>query len=178
MAASVIEAKSRSVFELFDTDQDGLITQDDFIKRANQVIGQFPDGPSVKSVLDQYTRAWRELAAAADTDQDGQVTRQEFAQVLATADPQGVARAIGGSMAEFSLADGDGDGYVDGTEFARLLRGYDVSPSEASTIFGQLDTDGDGRISRQEYWDAMEEFFAGDDPGSPIVALYARLSGS
>jgi Ca2+-binding EF-hand superfamily protein len=177
MATNIVDAKAKSVFALFDTNGDGSITQDDFVQRANQIRDAFPNNKGNVDVVGQYKNAWSELASVADANHDGKVTREEFDAVLATAGQGSVARALGGGLAEFSLADGDGDGYITRSEFATLLQAYNQSEQDAGAIFDELDRDGDGRVSRQEYTGALEEFFIGSDPSSPIVKLTARVIG-
>ena len=176
VASGVIKDKSRNIFDLYDTDGDGVITWEDFSQRANRIVSQFGQAAPKKAqaVKEQYAHLWEELAAEADTDQDGQVTKEEFAAVLAAADPDAAAAATG-DLAEFSLADTDDDGYLNLQETTRLLQGYGISASQADQLAAAVDKDGDGRISHQDYQSTLHEFYTTTDPDSAVVGLYARI---
>lgn len=46
---------------------------------------------------------------------------------------------------------------------------------EALAVFDQVDTDGDGSISRQEFIRTVREHYLSDDPDAPGSFLYGRV---
>ncbi|MGW0769985.1 EF-hand domain-containing protein [Streptomyces sp. NPDC002676] len=180
MTDSFTHGKSENMFGLFDTDHNGLITQEDFRQRADAIIQQFPqaDPQKAQAVRRQYDGWWQELADAADSDHDGRITRDEFAAVLDGATVKDVVGTIGREVAEFALADSDDDGYINQQEIVPLLKAYGLKPNQAGTVMEILDKDHDGRISSQEYASMQRECYVSGDHKAPGVAVYEALSGA
>ncbi|MFF7251139.1 EF-hand domain-containing protein [Embleya sp. NPDC008237] len=176
--SAFIQEKPRHMFALFDVDGNGVVTADDFRERADRIVEQFPDADpqKVQAVRRQYADLWQELAEAADADGDGKVTESEFTAVLESASPQAAAATIGRHMAEFTLADTNGDGHLDRREIVPLLKGYGVQASRVDTVMSVLDKDGDGRISGDEYAAMLRDVYVGTEPSAPGVDLFGRLS--
>jgi len=51
----------------------------------------------------------------------------------------------------FRRCDAAGSGYIDREEFRELCRGFDIGDCDADIIFYDLDHDGDGRISFEDF---------------------------
>ncbi|MFE2873191.1 EF-hand domain-containing protein, partial [Embleya sp. NPDC059259] len=172
MQSTLIDDKPRHMFALFDTDRNGVITAEDFQQHAERIVGQFPDADpqKIQEVRRQYAELWKELAEAADADRNGQVDEAEFAVLLQGSNQKEAARTVGRRMAEFTLADTNGDGYLDRQEIIPLLKGYGVQGSRVDTVMEILDKDGDGRISSEEYAVMLRDVYMGTDPSSPGVA--------
>lgn len=86
-----------------------------------------------------------------------QQAREERGVATSDAAEQGPAR-LG---ARFDTADGNDDGYLDATEFEALL-----AMQRRETLFGRLDADADGLLSREELAVAGER-----RQGRPAAAL-------
>ena len=55
-------------------------------------------------------------------------------------------------MEAFRVFDLDGDGFIDTSEMCHVLQLlFDAGPAEAEAVMAQLDLDGDGRISFEEF---------------------------
>lgn len=80
-----------SVFDMFDTDRDGYITEDDLPAAGRRVLDEFRIADQRRAeFLALYRLACEQLIADCDSDGDGRVTRQEFitAFVHGRGDPQ------------------------------------------------------------------------------------------
>jgi Ca2+-binding EF-hand superfamily protein len=84
----------------------------------------------------------------------------------------GAARSKGKAFlpladALFSVLDADRDEHLSKDEYSRIFMSAGVDGTIVATAFGKLDRNGDGRISRQEWRVAVDEFFASQDPQAP-----------
>lgn len=61
--------------------------------------------------------------------------------------------------ATFEIVDGDGDGLISADELQRLMEvlGIDVSPDRAADVVRKIDSDGDDRISLEEFATFMSQ---------------------
>jgi Ca2+-binding EF-hand superfamily protein len=165
-------------FSLFDANDDGTLTRDDyevFALRLTQSFGQPPGSPAAHAVRHGYRTLWRAIAAAADTDADGAVTQAEFLAWLDSTpdgfddDVRPLAEAV------LALADTDGDGLLGVAELARLLQACDLPPDRVATVFDALDEDGGGSVSVAELADTVRDFCLAPAPGMAGHWLFGQF---
>ena len=63
----------------------------------------------------------------------------------------------------FTRCDTKGTGFIDRDEFRELCGGFDIGAQDADIIFADLDHDGDGRISYEDFSHGFRDFLT---PGS------------
>jgi Ca2+-binding EF-hand superfamily protein len=80
----------------------------------------------------------------ADANQDGKVTRQEY---------------IDGRAAQFARMDRNGDGVVDDTDSRERANQSAVGKRVAAAMRGRIDTNSDGKISKDEFVGAPTMLF-------------------
>lgn len=134
--ASLSEMREK-MFNQIDTSKDGSIDKSEFAALAQQ---------NSSSLVD-------ELFSNMDTDQDSLVSMIEFDATLAKLEQQ-MKKGDSGMQAMsgmppppdkvFDTADADGDDSVTQDELTAVLG------DKGADIFSQVDTDGDGKISRTE----------------------------
>eukprot|EP00439_Symbiodinium_sp_Y106_P057370 s1733_g8.t1 len=108
---------------------------------------RFQEGASRVLFHNDLAGAWRFLTAGStyltlhDIDPDSAELISKFQSF---ADEQ-----FGGMMSAFKLFDLDKNGYVDVTEFTRVLIGFGYPGSQVKALFNCLDVDGNCRLSRR-----------------------------
>ncbi|WP_416974004.1 EF-hand domain-containing protein [Streptomyces sp. 4F14] len=161
-----------AAFHGYDMDGDGQLTREDltaYVHRMCQELGLDADASRRRALHDAYDELWTQLALVSDADRNGRIGEQEF--VAATS-----RRAFDGSRAFRAstmraldaLADAldrNGDGVVDADEYARFF-GSTGAASDPDLAFEALDTDGDGRLTRQEFMGVAAYLFPLADPAS------------
>ncbi|MFG2005201.1 EF-hand domain-containing protein [Spirillospora sp. NPDC048911] len=182
MLTDLQRTKIERRFQALDHDGDGFLEQSDYAGLAADLAERLgrADPAAMRRVHDAYLGIWEAIRRGADTDDDGRVDLAEFTAALekgVIGRDGGFDRAILPSvLAVLDFADLDGDGYIDAIEFHRWYVGPDRPQQDAEAVFARLDTDGDGRLSKEELTAAMREFYCGTDPNAPGNDLYGRLT--
>jgi Ca2+-binding EF-hand superfamily protein len=159
---SPLERKYATRFDMLDADGNGVVDGVDFEMLAQRLVdslGVTFGSPKAERVHDAYLELWTLMRRIADADGDGEITRTEFVTAMTrmAGDRAGFKRVIEPlARLSLSLCDIDGDGHLTETEFTNLLRIFDTA--EASTVFRQLDTGGDGYLSVVEILEALCDF--------------------
>ncbi len=124
----------RRAFEKFDKEKDGVITIDEF-KAAMAECEEYSD-EDINSIFDQM-----------DVNKNGKIMYTEF--VAATLELHG--RVEEKRLAEaFDHMDDDDSGYISKENLIKLL-GESGTQERVEKLIGSADTDGDGRISFEEF---------------------------
>ncbi|MEV6976062.1 EF-hand domain-containing protein [Kitasatospora sp. NPDC093806] len=156
------------VYAMLDTDGDGIASKHDYfvrIERTRVATGRGYDDPLVVAALARGERAW----AAMDADGDGVMTYEEYAGWVDADKFDNICQYALGAL--FDLADADGDGAVDRTQFTLLREALGNRVENAGAAFDALDRDGDGRVGREEYLASIRAYITGEK--SPMgEALY------
>ncbi|MFJ9611864.1 oxygenase MpaB family protein [Kitasatospora sp. NPDC101176] len=165
--------------EVLDQTGDGFITVHDLRAMAHNVCWQLElDDEGEARVYRAFDGWWEQLRSAMDANGDGRVSREEFVAATVAGcdrDPayleQGLLPAL---RAVFTAADSDGSGFLEADEYRVVFGGPRVHPAELSHGFRQLDVDGDGRITREEFLHGFTEFFTARADSTPGTQLLGR----
>ncbi|NBH09866.1 calcium sensor EFh [Amycolatopsis sp. SID8362] len=175
MASDFQRRKISVVFGAMDADDDGYLTEADFralTARWLDVRGTgsgTPEGGKLAAIMMGW---WATLRDASDRDRDGKVSLDE---VLGVVDelPRMPGAVTGTASAMFEAVDENGDGAISAAEYGRMIEAWGGTP--ADDVFALLDTDGDGRLSHDEFTGHWYEFWAGDDPAAPGSWVFGRV---
>ncbi|KPC64376.1 EF-hand domain-containing protein [Streptomyces chattanoogensis] len=168
-------------FNLLDTDGNGFIEAQDWPRAAEELargFGHAERSPRAIALRETYEQVHRNICSSMDADGDGRVSRQEFHDGLHrhVADPALLDRTFRPAVdAEFDTADTDGDGVLDGAEIQRVWDLWGMTAEDAKTAMKHMDRDGDGRISRDEYYATWREYLLSEDPDAPGSWMLGQL---
>ncbi|MFF5488727.1 EF-hand domain-containing protein [Streptomyces virginiae] len=169
MSTVVKSQKFSTLFDWFDQDNDGQLTQDD-LKATAQVFSRAAaedDHANITAIHDAFEQWWQLLLKHGDSDGDGQVSRQEFITVMEAnvTTPEHFESAVMAiADAVMNALDTNGDGVLSQDEYVHLYDTLGVPKELSAQAFHRLDLDGDGVISFGEYRTAIVEFYLSADP--------------
>ncbi|KAJ4839125.1 putative calcium-binding protein cml11 [Turnera subulata] len=148
-------AELREIFRSFDRNKDGSLTQLE--------LGSLLRSLGLKPSPDQLET----LIQKADTNSNGLV---EFSEFVALVAPELLPEKSPYSEEQlkqlFRMFDRDGNGFITAAELAHSMAklGHALTAEELTGMIKEADTDGDGRISFQEFSQAITSAALGDFP--------------
>lgn len=172
MATPVKSQKFSILFDWFDQNGDGKLSQDDLQAMAELFAGVATedDRANATAMRKAIETWWQLLLEHGDADGDGEISRQEFIAVMEAnvTSPQNFEAAVLAlADALMNAVDTDGDGVVNLDEYVRMYISIGVAPQHAGVAFKKLDRDGDGVISHEEFSTAISEFYLSADIDAP-----------
>jgi juvenile hormone diol kinase len=160
------------LFQVYDADGNGTVTQEDF-ELIFQNLAKFrnleANTPQYDQLHAKFMEDWEHLRKDADKDNDGKVQLQEWLE-------HGDRRIHDQSMYQtvvdlanqvFELLDLDSNGFITVNEYKTIMSSWHVSENVAAETFPKLDLNGDGNISKEELVELVRQFHASDDPQAP-----------
>jgi len=172
MLSDLQKRKLTSMFKAYDFDDDGFLVEADYQKVIDNLAearGWKPDSPQYETLRDAYMGVWQGLRSHADANRDDRVSFDEMVAynqgvMESRVRFEGEVLALGGLL--FDLADMDGDGQIQPADMASFHRclGEDIPSGD---VFRRLDTNGDGRISKDEIVRHVSDFYYSSDPDAP-----------
>lgn len=118
---------------------------------------------------------WTTLLAASDLDRDNKVTLDEVLLVVDLL-PDMPETVTGTADAMFEAIDQNQDGLISAVEYRQLIEAWNGRPTDTDATFPLLDSDGDGKLSREEFTALWLEFWAGDDAAAPGTLVFGPLA--
>jgi len=176
---TLFEKKQAILFRLYDVDQSGFISQDDFLHLADRVAKtQGQTGSPRHAQLRAALGALWGYHAGLDKDGDGRITSDEWVTGR-LALGEGLKRIYQGislfGNALFDAFDKDGIQGLSVAEYKSFLISFGFSPDNADQNFRQLDQDGNGLISRKEFMDLLLQFHYSNEESAVGNLLFGPL---
>lgn len=192
MLTELKKRKLKKLFDLYDVDCSGFITEADYQKMAQsqaEVMGYQTGSLQYNIICSQFKTLWKDLQKEIDINNDGEITLEEFLEYkdkqlnakegyrplwleqsgMETAqsyEQSGEDAIIKLTNLIFERLDADGSGKISCEEYKQ---GFVVQQDESLSeeIFSKLDTNGDGNLSKEEVLKHVHDFFYSDDPDAP-----------
>jgi len=172
MSEGVKSRKFNVLFDWFDQNQDGYLTRDDFQQMAS-LFTNLPGGDNPEhsqALREAFDKWWSLLLDSDHIDTDGRIGREGFISVMhsSVTTPGNFEDAvIRIANAFIRIVDTTADGSLDFDEYVRMYHGLGIHPTHSSEAFRRLDRDGDGKLSHEEFRDAIIEFYLSEDDNAP-----------
>ncbi|GAA1275862.1 calcium binding protein CalD [Sphaerisporangium rubeum] len=181
MQPSPLELNAGSAFDITDIDQDGFLGKEDMDLAGPLVadrLGLPAEAPARDRLRDAYLRVWESVLTAVGADASGRVSRRRYVEYAASPrlDRTGFIVHIVWPITEalWDALDTDGDQRLSMAEYLHLWSAYEVETSEAREAFILLDTDGDGHLGKDEFAQAMYDFYFSLDPKKTAIPILGR----
>jgi len=175
-----LEQKATHRFDMWDSNNDGILTEDEFLRVGQGVLdadGTSEDTPKGKAVMEGIREFWARHLEGMDLDQDGTISRDEYRVAVERniRGNEGVeAVVVPFWEAILDLADEDGSRALQSEEFVKVLAAFGVSRQDAELTFANIDADGNGSITPDEWLEALRQFWTSTDPAAPGNTLFGR----
>ncbi len=173
--------KLPNLFAIHDLNRDGVLEQADFHEYTRRIAssrGWTPESPEYQQLLSRFLTFWKGLEAVADASRDQRVTINEWLAYwdrILTA--EGKFDELVEPIAEliFSLLDHNGDGVISADEYALMYSAGGLDPRTAAVAFASLDLDHDGRLTVDEMWTLVRQYFQSNDPSEPGNSFFGPV---
>ncbi len=174
-----IALKLDQLFTATDTDRDGYVGWSDYQRIVDRYLSSYKidrNDRRAQALTIGYQMYWMELLRHADGQE--RLSKEQFRQAnrAASVDTSRFNMVEGLAHAIFDVMDTNGDNAISKTEFKQYLDVWAISDPSAMDAFTELDTDGNGEISRHEFIRAIREFFYSSDLDTPGSLFFGRLS--
>ncbi len=165
--------KIKRMFDMWDSDGDGVLGEDDartIVANIARVFGVDVTSPAYAELYETQMATLAQMQQLADANGDGRITPAEhlaFWQGALAANAQATIEGMAASYRGF-WRNVDPAGGEDTTleRWSKYLTAHGLPASTAQVAFDHCDTDRDGILSPQEAVRAIAEYF-GDDPNAP-----------
>lgn len=177
MTSNLMQSKYRKVFDIYDGDRDGKIEKNDIdalLLIWRRDCGAKSNSPEWNRTTELGDRFWQELLGHTDTDGNKEVSFDEFVESVQREDFINNV-VVPFSVAVFELADTDNDGRASEQQWVSAQIKAGMPEDESREVFSQLDSDGDGYVTKEEYQRGVEEFYLSDDPNATGNRLAGRI---
>ncbi|MGW6055506.1 EF-hand domain-containing protein [Streptomyces sp. NPDC055189] len=178
MTSAALRTKYLHRFRVQDTDGDGILDRQDVTARAEmllQALSEPPHSPRGRAVISGAQAYWQGVAQLAGIPGDGQLTEEAFADALLRAVELGtIGELVRPSVqAHVALVDSNEDGTVSMQEFLHSQQALGMGQAQAQEAFEAIDRDGDGRLTVDEWQEAVIEAYSTSEsvPGDLVMGL-------
>jgi Ca2+-binding EF-hand superfamily protein len=174
------EQKAMHCFDLWDSNGDDVLTEDEFLRVGHGVLDAFgasEDCSKGNAVMEGIRSVWARHLQGMDLAEDATISRGEYRlaverNILGNRGVEAVVVPFWEAILD--LADEDGSRAMRVEEFVRVLAAFGVPQEDAEDAFAGIDADRDGSITTDEWLEAVRQFWTSTDPAAPGNTLFGR----
>jgi len=181
MLSQLLEKKHTKNFQVYDLDQSGFVEVADLERCASNLAklrNWKPDSSEFIELKAKYSAIWTNFWQPADINGDGKVSLEEYLKVADNSisnfsnstELQEAHKAKANVI--FDILDASNDGQISLVEYKQFCIAVGLTEKDAETAFSHLDRNADENISRDEYFQASQEFHTSDDVNASGNWLY------
>ena len=163
--------KIRKANKVRDLNKDGYISKDDFMA----IVLRYKDMGSSKKHLDKLSHEMEYLCTVLGiTDDSTKVTHEETIANFAASSPS-IDQITTMFTLMFEIIDSDENGEISYKEWEDYYRVISIDTEFARASFDAMDTNGDGVVSKEEFYAYNREFFYSTEDNLKSSIMYGPL---
>ena len=187
MSFDIRKQKLTYLFQILDSDKNGILEPDDFVLVAERISDILQIGQEDVQRLQlkfKATRIYMDLLKDMGKTKI-HLDNDEWYSFFVSNDESDTSAAkryiLGTASYIFMLFDQNGDKHISKKEYQDMFTVYQIDLQHSEYAFDQLDTNHDGQISMAEMVDGFEDFFLSKDPeaaGNWIFGVWKSINAT
>ncbi|XP_013407489.1 sarcoplasmic calcium-binding protein-like [Lingula anatina] len=168
--------KIRTLFRARDIDGDGYITKKDYEMHVHRVSSYMNLNENQAKDLKKWKMfTWELLSGTTEASADFRLSEHDYVSNMLAAYPTILERIVDIASCDFDTVDIGGDGFISPQEHKAYFYGFGVPLKHSTDVFKVLDTDDDGKISREDFVQGFVDFILSEDENSPHACFFGPL---
>lgn len=182
MTTPLQKQKLTRLFKIHDADGHGFVENADFERIIHNFVRfcKLESNPELQQkISDQYKKFWDDLLRLADNNDDSQIDLEEWLEyhsdMLSFTTEDSDPPWLAWTEFIFDLLDVDQDGCWSPADYRLFFRIYEMDDFLADKVFAQIDLNGDGHISQDEFLQLNRDFYLSSKPDVPGNHFFGPL---
>ncbi|XP_013407490.1 sarcoplasmic calcium-binding protein [Lingula anatina] len=168
--------KLRTLFKARDTDGDGYISRQDYVLCADRVASYMNlNETRAIELMNKQLLMWELVSGTTDASGDIKISEDEYMSNILNGNHKSMGMGLDIVCCDFDSVDVNSDGFISQQEHKAFFYGRGIPVKHSTDVFKVLDTDGDGKLSKEEFVQGYVDFIYSEDESSPHVSFMGPL---